>query len=1000
MIKTKNKNGGKPPKIDALVKCPQCNAQYNQKHGKICPACRLNILKHCNSCNAPFKVDKTNKHWKQCQQCFRGDSYDINKEVRHNTSKPREQKTKSLINNSLQEFIPAQVIMNPNVNVGQAGNVNVPPPPPLMTDVNNKNTQSVPTPDTPIIKFTLPPQEEETTPEEYDFDDLEPFQYATTRIWLWLEWRVYKWDVLPKDFIKYILKYKHTTNTMTYRTWQLLLKSDPYIVKYVEAFYVSHSLVECEDFIESYHNFFFSHKQPMAKYTFALNAANSNVFEITRKVYNTHSSQRPLTGTDLFSWWSVLKWACIGVAATAATIYLYKYIKDITSVEYILRNLGSDTKYIPSFVRIVTPFATYTRENANRTIDPDGYDGPHTLIHTFPNFSRYLEEVIKCCPKGWWLVSALERLKYGHWGTYNWHKESSSWSFSERLRKHKNKQYRPEKQGLLYQEYSSYVLYGTAPNYDEVVEEMHSPYLPSRILPIPKETRPFIPYKILNIDNVHDDTNYEGVYPMMYCVNTMVRPAPTWDNQAATIIERITGYDNATFDPTHPIHKTVLRSLSQQISFSHNDNPHWFEELTGPQKQNLYKVQEQHKNGIVETSINCQIKGDELINGKTKSVARFICNLSGEDFYYQGKLTSEISNWLADHWGPRALNGFTYKTFFNRIYFTCGATSKSLDGYVNHVVENKLNGQLVMGDDTFMIKNDSPQMYIIENDFSRYDRTHHKELRNIFHDRLFHSGYAELVMHRNNMYKKNLSFREKIKKGHTKLPNPNFVFGTKNRIDQLMTGEPGTCLVNSFTNALTSTYIFSDPINNPVTYKTEKVETFRQCGLICKDMSIHTEISDATFLKGTFLLGVDQKYHWIRLPSFLSKFGKVLKPHNIILNNKKLNPNLRARMLLKAQWLGYGDMDTNWFYKAIGEQIHRITGTHLKVEPDKLKFWQVQQSKCSIPDETWNTFMLKRYDVSVEDMNSYINTLKSIDPIMLPCIYYNAMVQKLVDRDY
>jgi len=956
----------------------------------------------CTKCPAIFLRDGIKKHWRTCEKCYRGNNYNPKLDLAN-----RKEKKKILINKSEKNFIPQHTQMNSNVGVCSAGNTNVSNQVNVdgedyaieieNNNVNNNNNNNNPPPpqhplpDRPINKIQMPIEGSDDNGEKgeeeegkYDFDDVEAFQYATVKIWLFMEWRTYKWDVLPKDFIKYIMRYQYTTNTLSYRTWQGLLKSVPFIVKYIAAYYQQHTLYDTQQFIESFHNFFFSHKQNMARYTFDLNAANSNTYEMTRKVYNTHSTQRPLSGTDIF--WSklcvFLKYTTLVAVTCLAGVYTYQGVKK--KLKHFGENIISSTIGDP-------------------IINEQEYDGPHTLIHTFPNFSRYLEETIKIFPKGWWLVSALERFKYGHWGTYNWHKSSVSMGFWDRVRKHKMKQYRPEKQGNLFQAYTAYVLNGITPAYDEIIEEMHSPYLPSRILPIPKDIKTNVPYKVLDVNTAFDDINYEGIYPMMYCVNTMVRPAASWDNQAATIIERITIHTNSGFDNVMTMrgdmHKRNLKSIVKDFYISHVDNPEWYNDLSSVQKKNIHEVIKKHEQGIIETTINCQIKNDELINGKIKSVARFICNLSGEDFYYQGKLTSEISHWLSDFWGYHGQNGLKYKTFDNRIYFTCGSTSKTLDTFVNTLLENGQTGQLVMGDDTWLLKNDGPNIYIIENDFSRYDRTHHKELRDIFHEVLYKNGYAELVEQRQRMYKKDLQMKVKGKKIDVKLPNPNYVHGTKDRVDQLMTGEPATCLANSFTNALTSTYIFNEPIKDPTIYKSETIEVFRQCGLICRDMEIHTEISAATFLKGAFLLGSDHKYHWVRLPSFLAKFGKVLKPHNMILTDKKLSANIKAKMLLRAQWLGYGDMSTNWFYRQIGHEILRITaGTN--VTPAQLDFWQVEQISCDIPNDVWNDFMFQRYNITEEEMKGFVDILKSIEPIMLPCIYHSRLIPSLVDRDY
>jgi len=955
-------------KSQNVTECVGCGSQYNSEKGRVCPSCQTKRQTSCLSCNMLIKKPANTKNWSGlCNRCFHGDDYAPKKDKQDTRSKKsptRREKRDKLLNKSRAAFVPQHNNFQPNVNVGVAGNVNIPdapPPPPL----NNPNRPPI-----NAVEIDNDDESEESTEEDCEMEEEEEFEYVTTRHFAWIfEYKVKRKGTLPKSLLKLVIPYQNTVNTMTYRQYELLLKSDPKISDYMTEYSTRYGLSQWQKLLEQYRNFFFCYKQRQAEYMLRLNRGNANVFETQRNIYSTH------TKPPVFNPW--LYGAIKTGIYVGASLLTYYYVRGKFRDMHALgagewKTIWFGSRRFP------------------------GRDLPHTLIHTFPNFSRYLEEIIKSVPYGYKIVAYLEYLKYGHWGTYNWHKQSSTWKFSDRLRKHKNKQYRPERTGTLFNAYCTYVHTGNPPQYEPIVEEFHAPYLPARKLPIPKGSQENKPYQVLSPLKADDDDNYEGIYPMMYCVNSMVRPAATWDNQCATILERITLHDNSKFKKiTHKFH---LLDIVKDMPISHIDDPDWYRNLTKIQKDNIKKTKEKHDNGITESVINCQIKNDEIINGLNKSVARFICNLSGEDFYLQGKITSEISHWLSEYWGPHANNGLSYNGFNNKIYFTCGATSSSLDAFVNHLIDNGLTGQLVMGDDTWMLKLDGPRMYVIENDFSRYDRTHHRGLRDIFSKVLINNGYGELVTLRDNMYKKDLNMKTKVKKGHGKLPNCNYIYGKKTRVDQLLTGEPGTCLVNSFTNALTATYIFNEQILDVVKYKQDAIETFDECGLICRDMAIHTTISAASFLKGAFLLGNDEKYHWVRLPSFLSKFGKVLKPHNIIMKNAK-NPNDRARKLLKAQWLGYGNMKTNWFYRALDAEIVRIC-QDVKTEKECLEFWQIEQDLVDIPYDIWNDFVFQRYGLTIDDMEQFISTLQTIDPIMLPCIYYAPMIDALVERDY
>lgn len=935
----------------------------------------------------------------RCNRCYHGQSYDRQRDLYDNQqnrennqnkirkepktkkekNKNRKNKNAKLINNSraqYQQRVPQNQI-RPNVNVVRRNSIpEAPPPPPLpQRQIHH------------IDQLILDDSDdgEDSDSSDSDEEGEEFFEYVTAKKFLFFEYKKKMEGHLPKKLILLLMPYQNTVNTMTYRQYELLLKADEKVRKYLSSYLATHSVSEWQNLLEQIRNFYFSYKQEQQNYMKNLNFANSNVFEAQRKIYGSHTKEYVMN-----PWFNNTK----KVLSYIAMCYvLYKVFKKIVPILiYYKVKIGIEIiMKLPLLLIRSLLGAVKARFTAE-------WNGSHTLIHSFPNLSRWVEEIIKIFPYGYKLVAYLEFLKYGHWGTYNWHKESSTWGFSVRLEKHKLKQYDPNRNDdtSLQSIYRSYTLLGTPPDFPSVVEELPKSILPARTLPIPKDKDLVVPYQVLNPLNSDSDTQHEGIFVMMFGVTTMVRPANTFDNQAATIIERITRYPNSKFSDMR--HKGELLKIADNMVIGHIENPNWQNELSGVQKKNIAKVIQNHENGIVETNISCQIKNDEIINGKNKSVARFICNLSGEDFYYQGKLTSEISHWLADHWGAHGHNGLVYNNFMNKIYFTCGSNSSSLDYFVNNLIETNSSGQLVMGDDTWMLKN-GPTPYIIENDFSRYDRTHHKGLRKIFDRVLCKNGYSELVMYREHMYKKTLKMRANAKKGDGRtLPNCNFIYGAKEQVDQLYTGEPATCLYNSFTNALTATYIFSEDIEDVNLYKADAIQKFDECGLICKDMQIHTDIESATFLKGVFLKGKDKKYHWIRLPSFLTKFGKVLKPHNVILKHAK-NPNDRAIKLLKAQWLGYGNMKTNWYYKRIDFEINRIC-QNVSVESDSLEFWQVKQDYVDIEDEVWNNFMFSRYQITEEDMLEHISMLQTIQPIMLPCIYHVPILMKLIDRDY
>jgi hypothetical protein len=177
------------------------------------------------------------------------------------------------------------------------------------------------------------------------------------------------------------------------------------------------------------------------------------------------------------------------------------------------------------------------------------------------------------------------------------------------------------------------------------------------------------------------------------------------------------------------------------------------------------------------------------------------------------------------------------------------------------------------------------------------------------------------------------------------------------------------------------------------------VKYFEDFGLICKDMQLKIKLSQTTFLKGSFLQDSDALWHWVRLPSFLSKFGKVLTPITSIFKNRYHSLNYKCCMMYKAQWLGYGDMRVNWFYLAIHNQVMRIVGNVEDVTLPK-EDWRVTQSVCWIDDNVWDEFVFERYGIRRDECEDYIALMALIKPHHLPCIFYHPLIDRLVDRDY
>lgn len=357
------------------------------------------------------------------------------------------------------------------------------------------------------------------------------------------------------------------------------------------------------------------------------------------------------------------------------------------------------------------------------------------------------------------------------------------------------------------------------------------------------------------------------------------------------------------------------------------------------------------------------------------------------------------------HRHPFTLNilnsGHTYPIKI-AIHYTCGATSSSLSTSVQNFLTSTLDILLfVMGDDSLALMRKNGEFLMFMCDFSRMDRTHSSFLRSAIEDK-FSDWSALLGQYRKEMYSAPWHLKFRASEKNTR-PPVDFKQFFPESVDMLLTGEPGTSLLNSITNAcVTSVILAHYCAGNPVDIPFE----YAQFGLVAKNPKITNEHFAVDYLKGVFLMTVNKEYEWIRLPSFLAKYGKVLTNPTTILPQIK-DPDKRARALLYYQWLGYGDMNTNWFYTSLGDLIREycMPDKHYdlkeSVDTDFVKgSWQITQTSCYIDDHEWNNFMWYRYQVVPEQMEEFLESFEQVLKSPLPCIYSHQLVTILERRDY
>lgn len=652
-----------------------------------------------------------------------------------------------------------------------------------------------------------------------------------------------------------------------------------------------------------------------------------------------------------------------------------------------------------------------------------------TLVKTCPEVSVVCEELIKCVPGGWRLIGWLEKIKYGTWDNYHWHKESMKYGFSERLKKHQqmNSLLLKIQENMFTKDYQTPSVYTEwlddinrsvehdidVSRVDHVEVYSHEVMiLPSRYPKIPKGEEYYS--KVLRRAtgkasagtqtkhcDIIDHNSYEGYFPIFYNVGHFKKPAPSFDNLLGAWHKRALDIPNSVmFAHARTNLPKVLDSMLRcQILMNDHTREEWFKELKPIQRNRILKVSIEEALGTQDTSISVSVKSDELLCTTEKMVPRLIFNVSGFWLDKLGPFASELSHEVAKLYGHEHKNPINYRAMCFYPYFTCGATSESLNKFYNDSFGVEAYHLMVMGDDLHVY--DGYHHRFIENDFSKFDRSQNFELQGLFVEWLRMNGYTHIADLMGDMWRSELKPKcRKINPIKIRPPPPH-----KWVMEMMFTGQPFTCLQNSIINILTTIYVLSSSHAwqrvNRVTdleIKNRYTDRYLFCGLTAKVLL--PEINRSTFLKGVFLDGV-----WTRLPSFLTKFGKIMTRPSLI--TKK--PNGMAQILI-AQWLGYGDMKNNWFYRKLHSLFWSIamyngyTGSIGDIDLEITKLvskdmeYSVSSSKANyVSDETFNSFMFARYGVTVELMEDYCDFLRNNH--RLPMIYTHKLVL-ILEKDY
>jgi hypothetical protein len=658
------------------------------------------------------------------------------------------------------------------------------------------------------------------------------------------------------------------------------------------------------------------------------------------------------------------------------------------------------------------------------TADPSKYVGTFAMIRRFPIASAYIEEILKCIPGLWRVIGYFEYLKYGTWSCYHFHHHSMRYDFWQRLHMHKEWNTAvTAKKGPIYQAYCEAALTGSKlETQSGVVETLHySGLLPSRpqsygpnsegalTFPEPLGTPPLI------------EEHRSGFYAVCWGVTPMFKPGSTESNKVSCTNARIINAPVTKCD-LYALRRAqrVSESIVAALEHSPADPEAFFEHLRPVQKNCLKEATRAHFRDDVDTRITLFVKSNEILydNGE-KWVPRPVLNVSGHWFRTLGP---EIWTLQSDYarrfdWDCDPIEFKTFGAFHVNVYlyFTCGATSSNLERFVSRAMSCCVPSVwlMVMGDDSFAILVDKESnRTFVETDFSKFDTSQNSQVLSLS-EHLVASRGEPVAKAYSEMYKSDLFVR--LDRKYKDLLAGDL---QNHRNNMRITGEPGTCLCNSHVNACVSLSIYAhyvaecDLFSRSYLTPDRLKKKFQKYGLTVKAQaytnfgplehmypnSRYHAFPPLTFLKGVFLQRENGKILWMRLPSFLCKFGKAMTDP-VLTDRRRITPQQKRASFLLSQLLGYGHLSTvTPHYREILDHFSNLADVHSS--PSKLEEWQVRTSPTDAPLSTpylW-AFLQDRYGIDPVSWASCLRTLKSCR--VFPCVWTHDVLDVLARRDY
>jgi hypothetical protein len=495
-----------------------------------------------------------------------------------------------------------------------------------------------------------------------------------------------------------------------------------------------------------------------------------------------------------------------------------------------------------------------------------------------------------------------------------------------------------------------------------------------KAVPLPlinKELLEIYPYPRIGNSKGAEVPNKElpKFYPLFYAINNYVTYADTWENFVATVLCRLC-YPK-TLGPIPGEWKFIIDNI---VTFHFDFKPNhevWFKKLTKIKRGKVKRHMKALDNGDqIDTRTKVFLKMRELLKKSSKGYGRLIFNVSSKYLYLLGDFLDQFSNAMASDLFP-CIPKFTISKSVC-FYYASKFNDKKMNVFVNIALSNQ-NGKyaLVLGDDTNVIDRDKSDF--IETDFTAYDSTQVTGgALDAFPALLDKMGFHEQKEMYAQMYAEPVIYKHHTGKS-LQLPKP---------YNGRMSGEMGTSVANSWTTCVATAAVL------------EGKTTYARLGFVAKTRI--SKVFDTVFLKGIWLWSKSKDYYyWVRLPSFILKLKSFTPVKSCY--PKTWSIAKCQQQMLWSQWLGFGNLQTNWFMVALTKLIKDLCPMATNVTASE-EYKVYTEERFYIEDFEYDTFMFNRYHITREEMEDFLGFVNT-NASALPIIYQHSVSDKLIAVD-